>query len=89
MIAEYALAYGPPDPSMPWPMFVLLVQRTNQAFARRLLATMHGVGWAIGKAFGGSQTLQLDMMRVQVERVAFPGQKSKGSVFGLKQSQGG
>ncbi len=88
MIAEYALAYGAPPPGdMPWPLFQLLLSRANAVFARRLLATMHGVGWAIGKGFGGKQTGQLDGMRREIERVAFPGQKPKGPVFALKQSK--
>ena len=86
MIAEYALCYGgPPDPTMKWPMFLLLIQRANQAFARQLLATMHGVGWAIGKSFGGKETGALDTMRRDIERAAFPGQKTT-PVFALKQS---
>ena len=58
----------------------------NQNFARRLLATMHGVAWAIGKSFGGKQTGALDGMRKEIEAAAFPGQKSTGPVFALKQS---
>ncbi len=89
MIAEYSLAYGgPPDREMAWPMFVLLLSRANAVFARQLLATMTGVGWGIGKSFGGKQTGALDTMRRDVERAAFPGQsKPKGPVFALKQSK--
>jgi len=89
VIAEYALAYGAPPPAdMPWPLFQLLLSRANAVFARRLLATMHGVGWAIGKGFGGKQTGQLDGMRREIERAAFPDQsRSKGPVFAMKQSE--
>ena len=87
MIAEYSLAYGgPPDREMAWPMFMLLLSRANAVFARQLLAAMTGVGWGIGKGFGGKQTGGLDVMRRDVERVAFPGQP-KRSVFALKQSK--
>ncbi len=88
LIAEYALTYGrPPDRDMPWPLFQLLLSRANAVFARRLLAAMHGTGWAIGKAFGGKQTGALDVMRRDIERVAFPDKSSKGPVFALKQSK--
>ena len=87
MIAEYALAYGAPPPAdMPWPLFQLLLSRANAVFARRLLATMHGVGWAIGKGFGGKQTGALDVMRREIERVAFPQSKAR-PVFALEQSK--
>ena len=87
MIAEYALAYGSPPPAdMPWPLFQLLLGRANAVFARQLLAAMTGVGWGIGKGFGGKNTGGLDTMRRDVERVAFPGQP-KASVFALKQSK--
>ena len=88
LITEYSLTYGAPPPrDMPWPLFQLLLQRANQNFARRLLATMHGVAWAIGKSFGGKQTGALDGMRREIESAAFPGQKAKGPVFALKQSK--
>lgn len=87
MITEYSLAYGgPPDREMAWPMFVLLLSRANAVFARQLLATMTGVGWGIGKGFGGKQTGQLDGMRRDIERVAFPQLKAR-PVFALKQSK--
>ena len=86
MIAEYALAYGAPPPAdMPWPLFQLLLGRANAVFARQLLAAMTGVGWGIGKGFGGKNTGGLDLMRRDVERAAFPDQP-KRSVFALKQS---
>lgn len=87
MIAEYSLAYGgPPDREMAWPMFMLLLSRANAVFARQLLATMAGVGWGVGKSFGGKNTGGLDTMRRDIEKVAFPGQP-KASVFALKQSK--
>ena len=88
MIAEYSLAYGgPPDREMAWPMFMLLLSRANAVFARQLLAAMTGTGWGIGKSFPGDKnTGGLDVMRRDVERVAFPGQP-KRSVFALKQSK--
>ncbi len=87
LIAEFALTYGrPPDRDMPWPLFQLVLSRANTVFARRLLATMHGVGWAIGKAFSGKQTGQLDGMRRDIERVAFPQSKAR-PVFALEQSK--
>ena len=87
MIAEYALSYGSPPPAdMPWPLFQLLLSRANALFARQLLATMTGVGWGIGKGFGGKNTGGLDVMRRDVEHAAFPGQP-KRSVFALKQSK--
>ena len=87
MIAEYALAYGgPPDRDMAWPMFVLLLSRANSVFARQLLATMTGVGYGIGKGFGGKQTGALDAMHRDIERVAFPQSKAR-PVFALRQSK--
>ena len=88
MIAEYALVYGGPPPAdMPWSLFQLLLSRANSRFARDVLAQLHGTSVALAKAFGGDKGGGLDSARRDIEQVAFPGQRSKGPVFALKQSR--
>lgn len=70
-MAEYAAAYGgPPAPDMPWPMFVLLLERTPRFEARVRLGLVDSVAMAIGAAFGGGAQTGLD--RDRLYRAAYP-----------------
>lgn len=56
MMAEFAAYYGgPAAPTLPWPLFLALVDRTGRFEARRQLTLFDSVGAAIGSAFGGDE----------------------------------
>lgn len=77
MIVEYALVYGPPDPEMPWTLFVLLAGAAGRAEARRLHATMVGTAYGAARALSG-QSLQLETAERRVRAAAYPGDHGGG-----------
>ncbi len=45
------MTYGhPPDPAMPWPMFVLALGEGSRRSARALLTEMQGTVWGVRTA---------------------------------------
>ena len=71
MVIEYAGTYGgPPSGDLPWPLFVLLVRGADRFNARQMLNVMNGVAWGAAKAFSGD--MKLEVVRMQIEKCAYP-----------------
>ena len=82
-LAEYAvLCGGPPDPELPYPLFVAIVGRRARFEARALLHMMTATNW--GSGFG-KETPEVAKHKHSVAEMAYPGEKAPVQ-FALKQS---
>lgn len=78
MICEYAVAYGgPPDPRIPWPLFLLLLRHVARERARRLLDAMNATAWGAARAISEDKHGFLELSRRELERAAYP-ERSRG-----------
>lgn len=77
MIAEYAAIYGgPPDPELPWPLFVALLRRVQMFEARARLRLMDAVTAGIAAAFGNDES---GAVHRELESLAYPGGAARGA----------
>ena len=83
MITEYAvLCGGPPDPELPYPLFVAIVGRRARFEARALLRTATATNWGSGMV---KESPEVTKDRRQMAQIAYPGEKAPVQ-FALKQS---
>ncbi len=83
MIAEYAvLCGGPPDPELPYPLFVAIVGRRARFEARALLRAATATNWGSGMV---KETPEVAKDKQYMAQMAYPGEKAP-VVFALKQS---
>lgn len=71
MIAEYAAVAGAPLPDTPWPLVLMLSERSAQFEARRQLTAFDAVRSAIGAAMGGDQ-VEIEKQRDKLMEQAYP-----------------
>jgi len=78
-MAEFAAAYGFPDPSVPWPLFLALVARVDRFDSRSRLNVLDSVRSAIGSALSNDPVFAEE--RAALFGAAYPDVERAGPII--------